>query len=162
MGLGAGIQKGMKGFVQRREEARARREEARQRRTVVLHRQLCERRAAQAIARALRKKSPQHRKIRHNLTTRLWDILKRAGRSKTESIMALVGCDEPTLCAHLESLFQPGMTWENYGAVWHVDHRKPCASFDLTYRFEQQACFHFSNLQPLFALDNKRKGARFP
>jgi hypothetical protein len=56
--------------------------------------------------------------------------------------------------------FRPGMTWENYGPVWHVDHIKPCAKFDLTDPDQQRACFHFSNLQPLFADENLRKGGR--
>lgn len=58
---------------------------------------------------------------------------------------------------HLESLFKTGMSWENYGPVWHVDHIKPCALFDLTDPEQQRICFHWTNLQPLFALDNMRK-----
>jgi hypothetical protein len=50
------------------------------------------------------------------------------------------------------------MTWENYGPVWHVDHIRPCASFDLTDPAQQRECFHFSNLQPLFAAENLAKG----
>lgn len=60
---------------------------------------------------------------------------------------------------HLAALFRPGMTWENYG-IWHVDHIKACAKFDLSLPAQQKICFHYSNLQPLWALDNIRKGAR--
>jgi hypothetical protein len=61
----------------------------------------------------------------------------------------------------LEEKFVAGMTWENYGAAWHVDHVKPLAKFDLT-QPEQllQAC-HYTNLQPLSVSDNLHKGARF-
>lgn len=53
------------------------------------------------------------------------------------------------------------MTWANYGkSGWHIDHIKPCASFDLSDPDQQKACFHYSNLQPLWAFDNLSKGAK--
>jgi hypothetical protein len=52
------------------------------------------------------------------------------------------------------------MTWENYGPVWHVDHIRPCVSFDFLDPAQQRACFHYTNLQPLFALENLKKGGR--
>ena len=51
-------------------------------------------------------------------------------------------------------------SWDNYGA-WHIDHRRPCASFDLSDLNEQRKCFHFSNLQPLWAIDNIHKGNKY-
>jgi hypothetical protein len=45
------------------------------------------------------------------------------------------------------------MTWENHGK-WHIDHIKPCASFDLSIPEQQKLCFNFSNLQPLWQRDN--------
>jgi len=51
------------------------------------------------------------------------------------------------------------MTWDNYGE-WHIDHETPCAAFDLTDPVQQSNCFHYSNLQPLWAEENRRKGAR--
>jgi len=57
----------------------------------------------------------------------------------------------------MEGLFKPGMTWENYGE-WQVDHKIPCVNFDLAKESEQYRCFHYSNLQPLWAEDNLRKG----
>jgi hypothetical protein len=56
----------------------------------------------------------------------------------------------------LEKQFTKGMNWKNYGK-WHIDHIKPCASFDLSLEHEQKLCFHFTNLQPLWAKDNIRK-----
>ena len=59
---------------------------------------------------------------------------------------------------YLEAKFQYGMSWENYGE-WHVDHIKPCSSFNLEDPEEQKKCFHYKNLQPLWAKDNLAKGA---
>lgn len=72
------------------------------------------------------------------------------------------GLRRDTLRAHLEALFQPGMTWENYGRVWHVDHIKPCSLFDFTNPDEVAACFALSNLQPLWAAENIRKSDTYP
>lgn len=66
------------------------------------------------------------------------------------------------LRAHLESLFQPGMTWDNYGKTWHVDHIKPCALFDFTDPQQVRDCFQLSNLQPLWATENIRKSDQYP
>jgi hypothetical protein len=52
------------------------------------------------------------------------------------------------------------MTLDNYGE-WHVDHIRPCSSFDLSIPSEQEKCFHFSNLQPLWAIDNLRKSDKY-
>lgn len=82
------------------------------------------------------------------------------GGAKSASTIKLLGCTIPEWRAHLEARFRPGMTWENYGSVWHVDHRKPCSRFDLTDPEQQRACFHFSNTQPLFAKENLEKSDR--
>jgi len=52
------------------------------------------------------------------------------------------------------------MTWKNYGE-WHVDHIKPCAKFNLIIDKEQKRCFHYSNLQPLWAKDNIKKSDNY-
>lgn len=94
-----------------------------------------------------------------NLRTRLRAALKAQGIKKTTSTMKLCGCSLEKLKQHLESQFTEGMSWDNKGD-WHVDHIKPCAAFDLTDPEEQKKCFHYTNLQPLWALDNMRKGAK--
>jgi hypothetical protein len=75
--------------------------------------------------------------------------------------MNLVGCSAEDLKAHLESTFQEGMTWDNQGDGWHVDHILPCVAFDLEDPVEQKACFHYRNLQALWKVDNSRKGGRY-
>lgn len=72
--------------------------------------------------------------------------------------MQMIGCTPIFLRDHLEKQFLPGMSWANYGQ-WHVDHIRPCASFDLRLHFNRMRCFHWTNLQPLWGQDNFAKGA---
>ena len=79
---------------------------------------------------------------------------------KSKSTIELLGCSISECKHHLESLFQEKMSWDNYGE-WHIDHIKPCSSFDLTDPEQQAECFHYTNLQPLWAVDNIKKGDFF-
>lgn len=106
-----------------------------------------------------RKEDPAFR-IRCNLSSRVRSALKAEGTRKSEKTKELTGCSIEELKAHLESKFVEGMTWENYGE-WHLDHIRPCASFNLVDVEEQRKCFHWTNLQPLWALDNLRKSSRW-
>jgi hypothetical protein len=72
----------------------------------------------------------------------------------------LLGCTVNELAEYLESKFLPGMSWENR-KLWHIDHIRPLASFDLTDPAQQRLAFHYANLQPLWARDNIRKGRRY-
>jgi len=71
----------------------------------------------------------------------------------------LLGASIPEVWNHLEKQFQPGMTRKNHG-LWHVDHIVPCSRFDLSDPEQQKKCFHYTNLQPLWAFDNISKGAK--
>jgi hypothetical protein len=75
------------------------------------------------------------------------------------SLKELLGCTVSEARAHLQSKFLPRMSWDNR-ELWHIDHIRPCASFDLTDLEQQKQCFHYTNLQPLWATDNHRKGAK--
>ena len=88
---------------------------------------------------------------------RMWAVLK--GKNKSKSSVKLLGCSIEECWNHLEQQFKPGMTRDNYG-LWHVDHIIPCASFDLNDPKQQELCFHYTNLQPLWAIDNMKKGAK--
>ena len=81
------------------------------------------------------------------------------GLTKSASTMKLIGCTINELRKHIESKFEPWMTWENYG-LWDVDHIIACAKFDLTCPVQQLACFNWSNLQPMEHIANIKKGAR--
>lgn len=92
---------------------------------------------------------------RCRLRKKLRDLLIR---SRCQSVSErFVGCGLAQLVSHFESQFQDGMTWGNYG-WWEIDHVIPCASFDLTLDSEIRKCFHYTNLRPLKASENRRKG----
>ena len=99
---------------------------------------------------------PQN-KIAQTLRGRIRVALK--GIAKLKSSEELTGCSFEQLKIHIEKQFKDGMTWNNYGK-WHIDHIKPCVSFDLTKQEEQEKCFHYTNLQPLWADENLSKGIK--
>lgn len=96
-------------------------------------------------------------KITHNLRCRINVALKR--KTKSKKTMELIGTSIENLWIHLEKSFKPGMNRENYGK-WHIDHIRPCSSFDLSKPEEQSICFHYSNLSPLWAEENLKKGSK--
>lgn len=102
-----------------------------------------------------------HRQIAGIFRKMIYKKLKDQNAKKSDRSLKILGCDFAWLAAWLEVQFQTGMTWENYGPVWHVDHIKPCKRFDLTDPHQQKLCFHWTNLQPLLAPDNLRKGAKW-
>lgn len=93
---------------------------------------------------------------------RLYNGVRRQRATKCANSTALIGCTWDELKAHLEAQFLPGMTWENHGRHgWHIDHIRPCAAFDFSDPKQQRACFHFTNLQPLWWADNFSKGGKY-
>ncbi len=105
---------------------------------------------------ANRRKNDVHYKMRHVLAKRVYSALR--GVQKSANTEALLGCSIRDFLVYFESRFTDGMTWAGVmdGRI-HVDHVFPCASFDLTTEEDQRKCFHFSNLQPLWAKDNRKK-----
>lgn len=96
-------------------------------------------------------------RITNRLQTRIWSALKKAEKSKRT--VELLGCSIKAFMIYIEIQFTKGMSWVNYGK-WHIDHMVPCSYFNLTDSKEQSVCFHYTNLQPLWAIDNLRKGNR--
>lgn len=95
---------------------------------------------------------------------RLKELLRRSmhdclRRRKSQRTMHYVGCTPEELCSHIERLFQPGMSWENMGRDWHIDHIRPIASFDFSSEDALNACHSYRNLQPLWAAENLKKGS---
>ena len=121
-----------------------------------------ERREITRVQERNRRKTDHTFRLTKNLRCRVNLALK--GKCKSKSTMELIGCTIDEFWLHLEKQFQSGMTRENYGfgeVCWHVDHIKPCASFDLSDPEQQKICFHYTNCQPLWQRDNLSKGAKF-
>lgn len=115
--------------------------------------------ADREMRRRLRVESPAYR-ISDTLKAQIRKSLK--GTKNGRAWESLVGFTLAELMAHLERQFLPGMTWENHGE-WHIDHERPLCSFE----FQTPDCPQFreawalSNLRPLWALDNLKKGGRW-
>lgn len=118
----------------------------------------------------VRNRNRRHRdmsyRVECNLRGRITTLLRRyiqRGKSakKADNTEKLLGCSFEDFVIYLESKWETGMTWQNYGVHgWHVDHIMPCAIFDLSKPEHQKRCFHFSNLQPLWAAENISKNAK--
>jgi hypothetical protein len=113
------------------------------------------------------KKYEKERKIRDpnfklikTLRSRLLSAIYQKNAKKLGSTIELTGCNLQFLRDYLESKFKEGMTWFNHGE-WHIDHIRPCSSFNLSDKTEQLKCFHYTNLQPLWASENISKGNRY-
>lgn len=110
-----------------------------------------------------REKQRKYRETKHPVylanrcRKRMKDALK--GHKPRKTTMRYVGCSNEFLKEYLQSLFTDGMTWDNYGD-WHIDHIIPLSYFDLTDEAQLEEACHYTNLQPLWAEDNLRKGAR--
>jgi hypothetical protein len=93
-----------------------------------------------------------------NVRTRINHALKGKYK-KSKKTRDILGCTVEELKKYIESKFKLGMSWEKRHLI-HIDHIKPCSSFDLTKASEQRECFHYTNLQPLWASENLSKGNR--
>ena len=95
---------------------------------------------------------------------RVWSAVKHYSiRRDKKHTLEYVGCSIEVIRTHLENQFEKEekrcgypISWENQGK-WHIDHIKPCASFDLDLEDERHKCFHYTNLQPMWGPDNLSK-----
>jgi hypothetical protein len=78
---------------------------------------------------------------------------KKAGRT-----IDFIGCSMAQARRHIERQFTSGMNWSNHGTVWHIDHIIPLARFNLLDPLQRRRANHYTNLQPLCAIENMRKG----
>jgi hypothetical protein len=108
-----------------------------------------------------RKKNDPTYRLRRNLSNCIYHGLRRQGiKKKPGTTIEFLGCSYAELMDHLESLFEPGMTRDNYGKVWHDDHIVPRAAFGGT-KEELKIVNWYKNMQPMFAKENIVKGAKY-
>lgn len=99
-------------------------------------------------------------KLIKTLRCRTRSAIRDNRATKSATTLELLGSSVAYARKHLESQFVDGMSWDNHGE-WHIDHIRPCASFDLTDPDQQKECFNYKNLQPLWAEDNLSKSDRW-
>lgn len=92
--------------------------------------------------------------------------VERAVKSdaKMKHSMEYIGCNTQMLKKHIEQQFKPGMTWENHGKIWHIDHKIPLKYREGDNKVTQEELIsrlHYTNLQPLWAEENISKGNRY-
>jgi hypothetical protein len=115
----------------------------------------------QAKRRAAKRLATPKGKVENSVRSLIHKWIRR-GTKGGRPTFSLLGYSSEDLKNHLERQFLDGMTWENYGPVWHIDHILPLASFS----YETPDCDGFkaawaiTNLRPLWAKDNIKKGAK--
>jgi len=101
-------------------------------------------------------------KLIHNMRSRIGQYLRKPNVSiiKRNKTRELIGCSSQQLKRYLENKFKIGMNWRNHGIRgWHVDHIKPLSSAKSYEEFEKLC--HYTNLQPLWAEENLKKGDKY-
>lgn len=109
---------------------------------------------ARAREREYKRTKPLNR-LASKVRSRLAMAFKKGGFSRPCKTQEMLGCTWPFYRAYIEVRFQPGMTWENYGSVWHLDHAIPLSSAK-TPKEMARLC-KFTNTQPMFSWDNISK-----
>ena len=108
-----------------------------------------------------REKEDLNFKIINRLRTRMSMALKKG--YKSGSAVRDLGCSIEEFISYIESFWEPGMSWDNYGkkkGQWSIDHTIPLSSFDLTNREQFLMAAHYSNMRPMWHIKNMRKHAK--
>lgn len=114
------------------------------------------------------KREYESRQMRESLIHKLRHVFRRAARRACEAggkrkeyrSEKYLGCTVAEAKLHIQKQFKRGMHWNNYGTAWHIDHIIPLAKWDLTKEDQRIRAANILNLQPMWARDNMKKGAR--
>jgi hypothetical protein len=110
-----------------------------------------------AVKQKRRRTNPLKR-LADGVRTSIGQAFNDKGYSKDTKTEAVLGCSFGELKDHLEDQFKPGMTWENMGSEWHIDHNLP---LNAAKSIEEVICLcHFTNLVPLWKQENMSKGSK--
>jgi hypothetical protein len=104
-----------------------------------------------------RETDPKYRLLR-NTRERQNRAVKNAGFNKKVKSTLLLGCDSDYLKRYIEIQFKDDMNWSNYGTLWNVDHIFPLSKINWDCIYETAKYCHYSNLQPLYKIENIIKG----
>ena len=84
--------------------------------------------------------------------------MKSEGRYKPAQAEKIIGTSWEKFINHISEQFDENMTLNNYGLDgWHLDHIRPCESFDLLDDNQLYVCFNWRNYQPLWGVENLEK-----
>ena len=97
-------------------------------------------------------------RIKNRLRVRMTKALD--GKLKHDHTVALLGCSIEYFKGYIAGMFRTGMRWGKRGS-FEIDHIIPLKAFDLTDEFQQRKAFHYTNTQPLYEWENRRKAAKF-
>jgi len=95
-------------------------------------------------------------KIYSNLINRIYKVFTNYNIKFDISYEEIIGCSLDILKDYLQNKFLDNMSFDNYGD-WEVDHIIPISSFKFIDKSQILKCFNYTNLQPLWKIDNRKK-----
>lgn len=96
-------------------------------------------------------------KLKQTVSSRTTMAFKAKRWNKNSKTQEILGEEWVLVKNHIERKFKKGMSWDNHGE-WHIDHIIPLASANT--EEELIKLCHYTNLQPLWAEENIRKGSK--
>lgn len=96
--------------------------------------------------------------LNFRLTINMRNRFKKFFNGKFGKMNDTTGCSMENFKRWMEYSFKDGMTFENYGSIWHIDHVIPCSLFDFSDDSQKKICFNWKNMRPLFATENISRG----
>lgn len=97
-------------------------------------------------------------KMKQYMSSRIRIAFYSTGNRKCKKTEEILCCTIAELKVYIESKMTDGMTWDNYGYYgWHIDHLTPLAKAKTEEEIIKLS--HYTNLQPMWRLDNQKKGS---
>jgi hypothetical protein len=99
--------------------------------------------------------------MKYNEKKRLQIGLRRlySGQAPSKEILNLIGTDKDTFVNHVNAYRISGMTDENFGKEWTLDHIVPVDIFDVSDEEQLKICYNYHNIMPMF-LNNLKKNRK--